>query len=75
MDQCWNREAKALKAAGDHPIRFKHLYAVEKFQDHQRLLHLKGLDDTKNDLFFVGYQAQGTPGRAIMEGCTPPLEK
>jgi hypothetical protein len=33
---------KAPKAAGDHPIRFKHLYAVEKFQDHQRLLHLNG---------------------------------
>ncbi|MDZ7666967.1 MAG: hypothetical protein U5K27_16860 [Desulfotignum sp.] len=28
--------------------------------------HLKhGLDDPKNDLFFVGYQAKGTPGRAI----------
>jgi metallo-beta-lactamase family protein len=42
MDDCWDREAKALKAAGDHPIRFKHLYAVEKFQDHRRLLHLTG---------------------------------
>ena len=94
MDDCWDREAKALKAGGDHPIRFNHLYAVEKFQDHQRLLqltgpaviiagsgmctggrivnHLKhGLDDPKNDLFFVGYQAAGTPGRAILEGRTP----
>jgi metallo-beta-lactamase family protein len=34
--------------------------------------HLKhGLDDPKNDLFFVGYQAKGTPGRAIVEGRTP----
>ncbi|MDZ4383927.1 MAG: MBL fold metallo-hydrolase, partial [Nitrospirota bacterium] len=30
--------------------------------------HLKsGLEDPCNDLFFVGYQARGTPGRAIME--------
>jgi metallo-beta-lactamase family protein len=94
MDDCWDREAKALKAAGDHPIRFKHLYAVEKFQDHRRLLHLKGpaviiagsgmctggrivnhlkhgLGDPKNDLFFVGYQAKGTSGRAIVECLTP----
>ena len=34
--------------------------------------HLKhGLSDPKNDLFFVGYQAKGTPGRAIVEGRTP----
>ena len=94
MDDCWDREAETLKAAGDHPIKFEHLYAVERFQDHRRLLrlsgpaiivagsgmctggrivsHLKhGLDDLKNDLFFVGYQAAGTPGRAILEGRTP----
>jgi metallo-beta-lactamase family protein len=34
--------------------------------------HLKhGLDNPKNDLFFVGFQAKGTPGRAIVEGRTP----
>jgi len=78
---------------GDHPIRFNHLYAVEKFQDHQRLLQLTGpaviiagsgmctggrivnhlkhsLNDPKNDLFFVGYQAKGTPGRDIVKGRT-----
>ena len=42
MDQFWDREAKTLKATGDHPIKFKHLYAVERFQDHCRLLDLKG---------------------------------
>ena len=30
--------------------------------------HLKeGLDDPRNDILFVGYQAAGTPGRAIQE--------
>ncbi len=30
--------------------------------------HLKtGLEDPKNDILFVGYQAEGTPGRAILE--------
>ncbi|MDY0223330.1 MAG: MBL fold metallo-hydrolase [Desulfobacterium sp.] len=94
MDLYWNKEAKALKAAGDHPMKFDRLYSVERFKDHRRLLnlpgpaiiiagsgmctggrivdHLKhGLDDPRNDLFFVGYQAAGTPGRAILEGRTP----
>jgi metallo-beta-lactamase family protein len=93
MDDCWDREAKALKAAGDHPVRFNHLYAVEKFQDHRRLLHLNGpaviiagsgmctvgrivnhlkhgLDDPKNDVFFVEFQTKGTPGLEIVEGRT-----
>jgi metallo-beta-lactamase family protein len=94
MEDFWDREAKALKAAGDHPLDFKSLYAVEKFADHKRLLtiggpaiiiagsgmctggrivdHLEhGLDDPRNDIFFVGYQAKGTPGRDILEGRVP----
>lgn len=94
MEVFWDREARALKAAGDHPLDFKNLYAVETFADHQRLLtmpgpaviiagsgmctggrirdHLAhGLDNPANDIFFVGYQAKGTPGRAIQEGRIP----
>jgi len=30
--------------------------------------HLKaGITDRKNDIFFVGYQAKGTPGRDILK--------
>ena len=88
MDDCWDREAKTLKAAGDHPIKFEHLYAAERFKDHRRLLDLKGpaiiiagsgmctggrivshlkhgLDDPKNDLFFVQMVTTMIPG-----GCT-----
>ena len=34
--------------------------------------HLEqGLDDPKNDIIFVGYQAKGTPGRKMIEGKIP----
>ena len=90
LDSFWDKEAKALKANGDHPIDFKNLYAVERFLDHKRLLemdgpaiviagsgmctggriieHLKaGIEDSRNDIFFVGYQAKGTAGRDILK--------
>ena len=90
LSEYWDKEAKELKAKGDHPIDFEGLYAVERFRDHKRLLemdglavviagsgmctggrildHLRhGLDDPKNDIFFVGYQAKGAPGRDILK--------
>jgi metallo-beta-lactamase family protein len=90
LSEYWDKEARELKAKGDHPIDFEGLYAVERFRDHKRLLemegpaiviagsgmctggriieHLKaGLGDEKNDVFFVGYQAKGTPGRDILK--------
>jgi len=94
LESFWDQEAKALKAAGDHPLDFKNLYSVEKYRDHKQLMEMKGpaiiiagsgmctggrivdhlalgLNDPKNDLFFVGYQAKGTPGRRMMEKKIP----
>ena len=94
LEQYWDKEAKDLKARGDHPIDFKNLYSVEKYRDHKRLLDIKGpaiiiagsgmctggrivehlkhgLQDSANDIFFVGYQAKGTPGRRMIEKQIP----
>jgi metallo-beta-lactamase family protein len=94
LENFWDEEARELKAGGDHPFDFAGLYAVEKYQDHKKLLdiegpaviiagsgmctggrivdHLKyGLDDPANDIFFVGYQARGTPGRKMIERQLP----
>jgi metallo-beta-lactamase family protein len=94
LETFWDQESKDLKAKGDHPFDFKGLYAVEKYQDHKKLLYIKGpaviiagsgmctggrivdhlrlgLEDPANDIFFVGYQAKGTPGRRMIEKKIP----
>ena len=94
LETFWDQEARDLQQQGDHPFDFKGLYAVRKYQDHQKLLtvsgpaiiiagsgmctggrivdHLEqGLNDSTNDIIFVGYQAKGTPGRKMIEGKTP----
>jgi len=90
LSEYWDKEAKELKAKGDHPIDFKNLYSVERFRDHKRLLEMEGpaiviagsgmctggrivehlkerIEDSRNDIFFVGYQAKGTAGRDILK--------
>jgi metallo-beta-lactamase family protein len=42
LSEYWDKEAKELKAKGDHPIDFKNLYSVERFRDHKRLLEMDG---------------------------------
>ncbi|MDA3789858.1 MAG: MBL fold metallo-hydrolase [Desulfobacula sp.] len=94
LEAFWDKEAKDLKASGNHPIDFKNLYSVEKYRNHKKLLNIKGpaiiiagsgmctggrivdhlkngLEDPKNDIFFVGYQSKGTPGRRMIEKKTP----
>ncbi len=94
LDGFWDNEARNLQEKGDHPIDFQGLYAVKTYQDHKKLLDIKGpaiiiagsgmctggrivdhlqygLDDPANDIFFVGYQAKGTPGRKMIEKKIP----
>lgn len=42
LEPYWDQEAKDLSAKGDDPLDFKGLYAVRKYQDHQKLLALPG---------------------------------
>lgn len=42
LEPYWDQEAKDLSAKGDDPLDFKGLYAVRKYQDHQKLLSIAG---------------------------------
>ncbi len=42
MQEFWDKEVKDLLANGDHPFDFKRLYAVGKYEDHKKLLDIKG---------------------------------
>ena len=40
LDEFWDKEAKELKAKGDHPIDFEHLYAVRDHSAHLKLCNM-----------------------------------
>ena len=40
LSEYWDKEARELKAKGDHPVDFRNLYSVERFRDHKRLLEM-----------------------------------
>lgn len=42
LELYWDAEARELMKHGDHPFDFKGLYAVRKYQDHQKLLNIPG---------------------------------
>ena len=42
LNSFWDSEAKNLRARGDHPFDFHHLYAVSRYKDHQSLLDIPG---------------------------------
>jgi hypothetical protein len=52
-----------MNGPGHHPGRQRH---VHRRPDRQPSCK-KGIDDPRNDILFVGYQAAGTPGRAIQK--------
>jgi len=42
LEGFWDKEARDLKAKGDHPFDFKGLYAANSSRDHQALLDING---------------------------------
>jgi len=42
LSEFWDREAGELYRNGDHPLKFKGLYGVERSQDHRDLMRIPG---------------------------------
>ena len=42
LHEFWDREAGALYRKGDHPLKFKGLYGVERSKDHHELMRIPG---------------------------------
>ena len=94
LETFWDKEARAKKSKGRHPLSFDQLTTIDSHADHNRIVqylknsgkpaiviaasgmcaggrivnYLKALiEDERTDVLFVGYQAQGTPGRDIQK--------
>ena len=42
LSEFWDREAGELYRSGDHPLKFKGLYGVERSRDHRELMRIPG---------------------------------
>ena len=42
LSEFWDREAGELYRSGDHPLKFKGLYGVERSRDHHELMRIPG---------------------------------
>ncbi len=61
LEQFWDKEAKDLKAKGDHPIDFKNLYSVQKYRDHKRLLDIPCSLNLKPYIYLYPYTLNPIP--------------
>jgi len=78
LKKYWDREAKRKLRRGRHTLAFDQLWTIDEHKDHlQTVNYLKKtarptivkalIEDKRTDILFVGYQAQGTPGRTIQK--------
>ena len=42
LSDFWDKEARSIFYKGDHPIDFNHLYAVENYREHKKLMEMSG---------------------------------